>query len=234
MEESQNIAFAFQDSTAAPASAHQFSRNSLSWGFSFGVGDLNFGDDRGNPMFSVSYTKALSKKTELEVSVHYIAIQSLRGIDGFVFQDSISYTHLAWQFDGTWSIRPFEEDNLWKNLQFGIGPSFRYFTGLSGSRSYRPSTRPLVVVRNPNGSLDTIASVPMTFTLTDLSQGLALGAVLKVDYFIHISKTVDFVLRTQLHSYLPALITSGTRSSFLGNSGVNWGSLGLFLRVGWE
>ncbi len=205
----------------------------LSWGISSAVGDVNYGDDRGTIMFSACYSHRISTISEWEIALHYIALQDLRGMDGSVFRDSTTVVQLAWQADGIWNVQPFSEGTLWHNVRFGIGPSFRYLTAMSAQRYVPQGPQPYIVRYKPNGVLDTLASIPLVFREQNLFQGLSVGAVLKVEYLLALSPTIDLIARAQLHSYIPSFIR-GTRSTDFGNFGVNLGSAGIFLRVGWQ
>jgi hypothetical protein len=176
------------------------------------------------------YQHQITPTSDIEAALHYIAVHKLGGIDGFVFQDSSKFVKISWQSDCAWNVQPF--DGVFKNLRFGVGLSFRYITSTVVAGKIPTAPIPLLLRRNPNGSLDTLASAPLFFRQQSLFQGLALGAVLRVEYVFPLSSTIDVIVRTQLHSYLPPMISAGTASD-QGNSGTNIGSAGLFLRVRW-
>jgi hypothetical protein len=208
------------------------SNHYLAWGISAAVGDVNLGDDRSDLMYSMLYTRRLSSTTELECGLHYIAVQKLHTLDGdpTFFSDSATFAALAWQADCAWTFQPFQ--GFLERFRLGIGPSFRFLTATYMRRRVPSGPIPAILHQNPNGTLDTLAFAPIVFRQVDYFQGLSFGAVIKIEYIVPLSPNVDFIARAQLHSYMPPIIREGS-SSFFGSSGVNLGSAGVYLRVGW-
>lgn len=204
----------------------------LAWGISAAVGDVNLGDNRGDLMYSMLYTRRLSPTTELECGLHYIAVQKLHTLDGdpTFFSDNPTFAALAWQADCAWTFQPFQ--GFLERFRLGIGPSFRFLTATYVRRRVPSGPIPAILRPNPNGTIDTLAYYPLIFRQVDYFQGLSFGAVIKIEYIIPLSPNVDFIARAQLHSYMPPILRGGS-SSFFGSSGVNLGSAGVYLRVGW-
>jgi hypothetical protein len=170
--------------------------------------------------------------TELECALHYIAVHKLHTLDGdpTLFSDEPTFVALAWQADCAWTFQPF--GGFLERFRIGIGPSFRYLTATYVSRKDLSGPLPSIIRPNPNGTIDTLATIPFGFRQIEFFQGLSFGAVIKIEYIVPLAPNIDFIARAQLHSYLPAMIRGGS-SSFFGSSGVNLGSAGVYLRVGW-
>ena len=230
VQEDQNILWAQDTETelplvAAPQPQEVFPpRHYVAWGVTSAVGDLNLGDDRGDVMFSMLYARRLSKTIELGYGLHYIAVHKLQGQDGFAYPDSATYTAIAWQGDMDWTFQP--SGGFFERFRFGIGPSVRFLTAFTTWGFYRD--RPFVF--SIPGKPDSLIR-SYRLRKTQYFQGLALGAVIKIEYIFPLSPSVDLIARAQLHSYIPPIYLAGSTDTF--DRGVNLGSAGIFLRVAW-
>jgi hypothetical protein len=198
------------------------------WGLSLASGSPNLGRDAGDVMISMLYAYRYAPTNEVEISLNYMPVQRLRELDGRVFSDSSGYISLAWMGDISFMFQPFS--GVFRGLRIGIGPTLvmQSFLMKNSGQGTLSGGQLFFVDSNGVRSPVPIITVP-AYPDTQRSEGLSIGANLKVEYLIPLSQNLELCLRAQMQAFMPTNIVSADGFGIGGNVG----SIGAMLRVGW-